>query len=646
MYISKCHSTPYIAYQNKPAVVTDLTREARMPLFHLDMILTDNGFFAVSFFAASCSPKQSSHHFPLPTRIQFITNLVRTKSQRIVSLSIATMKLSSYCSVFWLALLLAVYKVSGKNNLVSDYIESYRVLKQHEETATLLCRILLITILNEDGEEYDFYVCNPIVDNVPTDLEYRIEVSNEIQQLVALHGEVVVTLQDAVFDDSMEITYSTAIHMPDVSLSHTIRRKLALSTGRLKLLPILITDSSGLTPMYNSNDLYDLLFVGAGSVKQQYSACSFGKLSIEPTTVGVLQVRVDVSVSENDSNKLTNAAAVAALRQLPGITSLTDYADLLVFVTPKMPGFLAYATMQGARSVYNNQYAGYLGVIMHEIGYVLQVLTFFHSFDVLAYMNTSLTIISLRFDSHRHNLYVGHANEHGTYLDLTNYMGGMIGGYHTRQRFPLMAFNAYHHFKLGWFENRVVTVYPAPLRAPDLIRLAAFVDYDLTAPSDAVVVRIDNTTFLQYNRASKYNVDTYEYKDHVVIVQTSDGSNTELVSALSMNGNKLYEQESNGRLLSIELCRDDRSTNTARIPDYVTVSIGYGLTNCRAAFGEGGVLIYPDKNPRALVVEQVEDGNTSQQQNDVDVVTRGNSLDRERRHRRLRTWRVPRGDIY
>jgi len=115
-----------------------------------------------------------------------------------------------------------------------------------------------------------------------------------------------------------------------------------------------------------------------------------------------------------------------------------------------------------------------------------------------------------------------------------------------------------------------------------------------------------------------------------------------------MNGDKVYEQERDGRLLSIELCRDDRSTNTARIPDYVTVSIGYGLTNCRAAFGGGGVLIYPDKNPRSLVIEQVEDENTSQQHHhmDVNVVTRGIGLDRERRHRRLRTWRVPRGDIY
>jgi len=162
-------------------------------------------------------------------------------------------------------------------------------------------------------------------------------------------------------------------------------------------------------------------------------------------------------------------------------------------------------------------------------------------------------------------------------------MGGIVGGYHTFERAPLMSFNAYHHAALGWFDDRVLTVQPPSSTSFQTIRLAAFVDYDLTKSTDVVVVQMGTDLFFQYNRAKKFNAQPMEYRDEVVIVKTMGTVvGTELMGALSLTaaggGETRYEvKQSNGLVLRIELCSEHRSPpyNADTVADYVIVSMGY-----------------------------------------------------------------------
>jgi len=181
----------------------------------------------------------------------------------------------------------------------------------------------------------------------------------------------------------------------------------------------------------------------------------------------------------------------------------------------------------------------------------------------------------------RHNFNLLHAHEGEEYLDYTGYMGGAIISYHDRTGFPAMCFNAANHWQLGWFQDRAIET---DLFTPTLVRLAAFVDYDKTTQGlDNVVLRSGNV-FMHYNRAKGTNVDTYEYKDHLVIYQnTRDGSY--LFAALSYPEKTLYKRSFPQGTWRAEIC--DKVEGNLYTPDYLIISVGFGESSlCSKQLGD------------------------------------------------------------
>lgn len=161
-------------------------------------------------------------------------------------------------------------------------------------------------------------------------------------------------------------------------------------------------------------------------------------------------------------------------------------------------------------------------------------------------------------------------------------MGGAIVGYHDKTGFPLLCYNSYNNYLLGWYDDRKIALNPD---TPQLVTIAAFVDYLKTGGGQYVVANVDDQLFMQFNRAKDFNHDTYEYKDCLVIVQKMSGSEgTNLVAALNGNSNPKFEMRltksgsSSSRNLIIEICSWGGG-NTDR-PDYLQVSIGFDKSLC------------------------------------------------------------------
>jgi hypothetical protein len=81
--------------------------------------------------------------------------------------------------------------------------------------------------------------------------------------------------------------------------------------------------------------LYNSIFVKEASLRQQYHKCSAGKLNVVPTDKGVLEVRINMNINFANVADVFNAADIAGLDQLTGVTTLRDYADLTMFVVPQ-----------------------------------------------------------------------------------------------------------------------------------------------------------------------------------------------------------------------------------------------------------------------------------------------------------------------
>jgi hypothetical protein len=184
-------------------------------------------------------------------------------------------------------------------------------------------------------------------------------------------------------------------------------------------------------PDYTAQELYQLLYEGNPSFREQYIKCSSGQLVMEPSRYGVMDIRVNLTLATVTSIAgLVNEAMLVANGLVEDSNGILDNTDLLMIDLPPGTGdWAAYATISGKqvclnamfllltcillvithrfmldlalvilhspkiKSVYNNNWAAYLGGPMHEVG---------------------------------HNLGLRHAFENGTeYEDRTGYMGSM-----------------------------------------------------------------------------------------------------------------------------------------------------------------------------------------------------------------------------
>ena len=279
--------------------------------------------------------------------------------------------------------------------------------KDSDAVTDLWCKIVVFDVLYASTEEDDvaesksdistttdvFYGCYPITGDEVSELHYTVT----LPEAVVAAQPAAENLDNwwvAIPDGTIDIMTDSVV-VPDASTVYTATgppagrrlsqqqlekhhsRRLAEAKGTLKLLVVYIRANDA-SPTASTNTVYETAFQNEVSLKSQFARCSLNQLQLEPTALGVLDVTVNMRVSGTDKTQFVNAAedlALARIQAATGDTSITNtrqYADLVMYIVPPGTGnWLAYASVGGGMSVYNDQWGIYLSATAHEIGYVL-----------------------------------------------------------------------------------------------------------------------------------------------------------------------------------------------------------------------------------------------------------------------------------
>lgn len=105
---------------------------------------------------------------------------------------------------------------------------------------------------------------------------------------------------------------------------------------------------------------------------------------------------------------------------------------------------------------------------------------------------------------------------------------------------PLMCFNAYHSWQLGWYRRKSIAL-RSDARAVFTGELSGFVDFGSSKPS-TVLIRLEtrNATsyYINYNKKVGFNNGTLEGGNQVLVVAAivGDGTGSNLVAKLGTGG--------------------------------------------------------------------------------------------------------------
>jgi hypothetical protein len=144
---------------------------------------------------------------------------------------------------------------------------------------------------------------------------------------------------------------------------------------------------------------------------------------------------------------------------------------------------------------------------------------------------------------------------------------------------PQKCFNSQNHWHLGWFRDRT---WQAPnYQVPEIVELASFVDYAFLSVEQTdypVLVDLEQTYFLQFNRAKYHNTGTGDNADQVILVQAVQGG-TELLAGLDLEHHRFEIPNFLGTssTLVIDVCDMIVGANGA---DRVVLSIGLDISVC------------------------------------------------------------------
>jgi len=328
------------------------------------------------------------------------------------------------------------------------------------------------------------------------------------------------------------------------------QRRLAKKTGTSRVLVLRVT-YRGTSPVITGTQLAGRIF-GLGSAAEsvnlssQLWACSFGKLNLVPAENsdriqdGVTEISITEKVDGDFSvRQLENLVVDKANRIFGGLSTQFDH---VVLVLPKGfvyggRAYLAYGYLGGARTVFEDEWAGRISALAHEVG---------------------------------HNFNLGHAGKGSMpYGDLVGYMGYGIAQVGS----PAMCYNPQKNWSLGWYKDRALSLTMTEL--PWGGNLAAYVDYDLTQSNQYVLINVGNSVprlFIQYNRAKNMNTETRAERDKVVIVQDKGNPQSWFVSSIMVDDDTVssifrYNKFDGESDLVIEVCAATRGP-----PDLVRLS--------------------------------------------------------------------------
>jgi len=170
---------------------------------------------------------------------------------------------------------------------------------------------------------------------------------------------------------------------------------------------------------------------------------------------------------------------------------------------------------------------------------------------------------------------LGHAGWGPTarYGDFSSMMSST--GREPQHHGPLRCFNGAESDELGWFDSRSVKA--KAKSHSEVVEISAFSEetsHTLRSRHIPLLVDIDESAYLVYNKASNFNADTLLFKDSVTVTVKKNGS-TDMLGAVKAGGVDLTIPNFQGgnETLRIRACEHVEGENG--VPDHMIVSFGY-----------------------------------------------------------------------
>ena len=436
---------------------------------------------------------------------------------------------------------------------------SLRGSRQFQPDDSVICRVSVFGTSfaeeQEDPTEHSQIKCIPIVNGDELDFEVPLEFpmsfveehKAEIEQ-----GTLIISVSNArlsVDDWQIELhqTDSEINVIEDQSGKYRhLQERHRRTEGVLKVAVIRVTttDSGPQGAAASVQSITNTMFTNGINFVSQYDACSFGKLKwqlAEP----VFEVKLPGSLATYNRDAATLVTAVQQqLKSQRGLAVASDLADKVIMCLPPGTGdWAASAGVNHWRAQMNNEWCTSLSGTMHELGHTLGLL---------------------------------HSNANGVaYADRSGYMGS---GYTDTVK-PRKCFNGYQSHHFGWYSDKEVKV--NPVSKGELVRLAAFVDYDKAASNESVLINVLDKYFLLFNRAELFNQETEQLQNLVTITEPLS-TGTEMRGGLGAGQSyDIPNFQGSGQTLKIKVCREE--TGQGSSADVMVVSIAMNSDLCNAA---------------------------------------------------------------
>jgi Gametolysin peptidase M11 len=259
------------------------------------------------------------------------------------------------------------------------------------------------------------------------------------------------------------------------------------------------------------------------------------------------------NATDEDYLPLINAATSLVSRS-QNVSSVNDLADLVFIVLPggTRGEWISFSTLSGRLSVFNNQWAAKASTLAHGFG---------------------------------HNFGLDHARRTGgaARVEETGFMGLADDSPEVSDK----CFNAANYWDLGWVSERAMTLNVSE-KSTSIVPLTSIVQVDPDAQDEVVVLKVEDL-YILYNQAKRFNSDTGDLRNNVVIVRPVTWG-TQLVAGLDVVQPLFTRTCSNGSTLMIELCRATakegdvqgatRAGNVTARPGQVLLSVGYNKSLC------------------------------------------------------------------
>eukprot|EP00977_Amphora_coffeiformis_P003835 scaffold766_cov179-Amphora_coffeaeformis.AAC.18 len=427
-----------------------------------------------------------------------------------------------------------------------------------DQKGTIHCRITVLDSLfwSEDGNEETSSetVCIPtfhgeegheafpyaveLPDNILKDFEDEIEL-----------GKLHVSISHAEFDgDSISTGKESEFSVHEEHESRRLSHKPYNQTiGTRTLAIVTVSTTNGQHVSHNHETLERYLFSEDQSMVRQYHHCSLGQLTWKFAGAYDVVIQGDVSDYESPSH-MRNVALEKLVEDGRVKRSAQELGDNVMIILPKgTSGFIANAGMNYWLSVFNDVWSLDLLTVVHELA---------------------------------HNLGLGHAGwgPAARYGDFSSMMSST--GREPQHHGPLRCFNGAENDELGWFARRSVKAKAKP--HSEVVEIAAFsqeTSHTFWSRNIPLLVGIDESAYLVYNKASHFNAGTLLFKDSVTVTVKKNGS-TDMLGAVKAGGSDLTIPNFQGgnETLRIRACQHVQGEGD--VPDHMVVSFGYTKILC------------------------------------------------------------------